>query len=179
MSERFNVPDSKSGVLSKVPGVRIPLSPPSPAVAGYGGQSPLKVAKVAFARRSGLVHILIPLPMAINLKRIYEPYTAADGYRILVDRLWPRGVKKEGAHIDKWLKEVAPSTALRKWFDHDPGKWEQFRIKYHTELNGSPAFKELLADINQHHTITLLYAAKDEQYNQAVVLQQFINSLSV
>jgi uncharacterized protein YeaO (DUF488 family) len=117
--------------------------------------------------------------MAIKLKRIYEPYSAADGYRILVDRLWPRGMKKDAAHIDEWLKEIAPSTALRKWFNHEPEKWDQFRIKYHAELDGSAAFHEFLADIKRHQTITLLFAAKDEKYNQAVALRQFISSFSV
>ncbi|HWZ04650.1 MAG TPA: DUF488 domain-containing protein [Mucilaginibacter sp.] len=112
--------------------------------------------------------------MTIKVKRIYEPYSADDGYRILVDRLWPRGMKKEDARIDKWLKEIAPSTALRKWFNHEPDKWEQFRQKYHDELNASVALDELLADLKEHKTVTFLFSSKEEKINHAVVLKQFV-----
>jgi len=112
--------------------------------------------------------------MTVKIKRAYEPFTKSDGYRILVDRLWPRGIKKENAHIDKWMKEVAPSTALRKWFNHEPEKWQQFITKYRTELKGSAALEELIPLIKEHKAITLIYAAKNEQYNQAVALKQFI-----
>jgi uncharacterized protein YeaO (DUF488 family) len=112
--------------------------------------------------------------MAVKIKRIYEPYSPDDGYRILIDRLWPRGIKKEDAHIDIWLKEIAPSTALRKWFNHEPEKWEAFRKKYHEELNASTTFKELVSYLRKHKVITLLYAAKEEKLNHAIVLQQFI-----
>lgn len=108
------------------------------------------------------------------IKRIYEPYSDADGYRILVDRLWPRGIKKENAHIDKWLKEVAPSTALRKWFGHDAEKWDDFRKRYLAELKNSDALDELKNDLHQNKTITLLYAKKDEQHTHALILQQLI-----
>ena|SRR5689334_23818713 len=111
--------------------------------------------------------------MSIAIKRVYEPFSKADGYRILVDRLWPRGLKKEDAHVDLWLKEVAPSTALRKWFNHEPEKWKSFLSKYKAELKGSAALEELQALRKQHKTITLLYGAKDEQHNQAVALKQF------
>lgn len=110
----------------------------------------------------------------IHLKRIYDPYSKEDGYRILVDRLWPRGIKKEKAHIDKWLKEVSPSNALREEFHHQPEKWEKFIAAYHSELKGSDAFAELEADIAKHKIVTLLYAAKDTAYNNAVALQKFI-----
>jgi uncharacterized protein YeaO (DUF488 family) len=113
--------------------------------------------------------------MTIKLKRIYAPYSTDDGYRVLVDRLWPRGIKKEDAHIDKWIKEVGPSTALRKWFNHEPEKWEEFCKKYHDELTGSPAFAELISFLHIHKTITLLFASKEEKYNQAIALKQFIN----
>jgi len=113
--------------------------------------------------------------MSVKIKRIYEPYSPTDGYRILIDRLWPRGVKKEGAHIDKWLKAIAPSTALRKWFDHDPEKWEEFRKRYHDELKRSTAISELAAYVHEHKTLTLLFAAKNEKYNDAIALQQFID----
>lgn len=112
--------------------------------------------------------------MKIKTKRIYEPAADSDGFRILVDRLWPRGMKKEEVHIDLWLKEVAPSTELRKWFNHEPEKWEQFMEKYHAELKGAAAFEELIALAEKHKTLTLLYGAKDEQYNQAVALKQFL-----
>ncbi|HEY5744627.1 MAG TPA: DUF488 domain-containing protein [Chryseolinea sp.] len=113
--------------------------------------------------------------MSIAIKRVYEPFSKADGYRILVDRLWPRGIKKEDAHVDQWLKEVAPSTALRKWFNHEPEKWKSFLTKYKAELKGSAALDELLALLKQHKTVTLLYGAKDEQHNQAAALKQFID----
>jgi uncharacterized protein YeaO (DUF488 family) len=112
--------------------------------------------------------------MKVQVKRIYEPFSKADGYRILVDRLWPRGIRKEDAHIDKWLKEVAPSTALRKWFHQDTSNWGQFVMKYHAELSGSAAVDELLADIKTHDTVTLLFAAKSEDHNHALVLKEFI-----
>jgi uncharacterized protein YeaO (DUF488 family) len=112
--------------------------------------------------------------VAIKIKRIYEPYSPSDGYRVLVDRLWPRGVEKATAHIDLWLKDVAPSTALRQWFDHDASKWEQFVSKYHNELKGSVAIQELIALKNQHKKITLLYGAKNEKHNQAVALMKLL-----
>jgi len=112
--------------------------------------------------------------MTIHIKRIYAPFAKTDGYRILVDRVWPRGIKKEEAHIDTWMKEVAPSTALRKWFNHEPEKWTQFKTKYHAELKGSEALKELRAAIRSHTTVTLLYGAKDEAHNQAVALQELL-----
>jgi len=113
--------------------------------------------------------------MSIAIKRIYEPFSKTDGYRILVDRLWPRGIKKENAHVDRWLKEVAPSTALRKWFNHEPEKWKSFVTKYRAELKGSSALDELLALRKQHKTVTLLYSAKDEQCNQAGALKGLID----
>ena len=113
--------------------------------------------------------------MTIAIKRAYEPFSKTDGYRILVDRLWPRGIKKEDAHVDQWLKEVAPSTALRKWFNHEPEKWKSFVTKYKAELRGSAALDELLALLKQNKTVTLLYSAKDEQHNQAVALKQIID----
>jgi uncharacterized protein YeaO (DUF488 family) len=114
------------------------------------------------------------LIMTVRIKRIYEPAAKSDGYRILVDRLWPRGIKKADAHFDKWLKEVAPTNELRKWFSHDPEKWKQFITKYHSELKGSDAFKELRSLVKEHKTVTLLYGAKDEEHNQAEALRQFL-----
>lgn len=112
--------------------------------------------------------------MKVCIKRIYEPYSSADGYRVLVDRLWPRGVKKETAHIDLWLKEIAPSTELRKWFHHEASNWSEFVKQYKLELRGSSALKELKALTKAHTTVTLLYGAKDEENNQAVVLQKMM-----
>ncbi len=112
----------------------------------------------------------------VLIKRIYEPAEKSDGFRILIDRLWPRGVKKEEAKIDVWLKEIAPSSELRKWFKHDPKKWNAFIKKYKDELQESPALEELRGLIKKHKTITLLYAAHDMQHNNALVLKDFISS---
>lgn len=113
--------------------------------------------------------------MTIFIKRIYEPPSATDGYRILVDRLWPRGLKKQDARIDEWLKEVAPSNELRKWFNHEPEKWEVFLKRYTEELRASPAFQSLQSLIAQHGIVTLVYAARDEHFNQAAVLLQMLH----
>jgi uncharacterized protein YeaO (DUF488 family) len=112
--------------------------------------------------------------MTIKIKRAYEPYTKTDGYRVLVDRLWPRGIKKEGAHINLWLKDVSPSTGLRKWFNHEPEKWKEFVTKYKAELKEAAALEQLIAVTKEHKTITLVYGAKEERYNQAVVLQNLL-----
>ena len=111
----------------------------------------------------------------IELKRIYEPYNKKDGYRVLVDRLWPRGVSKERAHLDIWLKDVAPSTELRKWFGHDPKKWNEFKKKYRAELKKNKEIVEILKQANKKYpTITLLYGAKDEVHNEAIVLAELL-----
>lgn len=111
----------------------------------------------------------------VSIKRIYEDYQDSDGFRILVDRLWPRGIKKENAHIDLWLKDISPSTELRKWFNHEAEKWDAFTKKYLIEIRAnSIANKELQAAIEQHSKVTLLYGAKDEEHNQAVVLKKWI-----
>jgi uncharacterized protein YeaO (DUF488 family) len=112
--------------------------------------------------------------MAVTIKRIYEPVAKTDGFRILVDRLWPRGVSKEKARIGLWLKDIAPSTDLRKWFNHEPDKWKEFCARYKMELKGSAALSELHALLRIHKDVTLLYAAKDEQHNEALALQQYI-----
>lgn len=112
----------------------------------------------------------------IAIKRIYETPAKNDGLRVLVDRLWPRGIKKEAAAIDGWEKELAPTNALRKWFDHDPGKWTGFQKKYKEELKQNPALDEFLKTYAGARKITLLYAAKDEQHNQAVVLQEVLKA---
>lgn len=113
----------------------------------------------------------------VKIKRIYEPLGDADGYRVLVDRLWPRGVKKESADIDLWMKEVTPSTGLRTWFGHDPEKWAAFSRKYRAELQKEEAsVKKLVALAKKHKTVTLLYAAKDQKHTHALVLQRYVNS---
>lgn len=108
--------------------------------------------------------------MSVVVKRIYEPIGNKDGYRILVDRLWPRGIKKENAEIDTWLKEVAPSTELRKWFHGGEGNFAEFRKKYLAELKQNPALKELKALIKEKKKVTLLYGAKNEEENHAIIL---------
>lgn len=112
----------------------------------------------------------------IQIKRAYEKRQSSDGYRVLVDRLWPRGLSKATLHADQWLKEVAPSTELRKWFNHDPGKWKEFEKRYKAELKGSEALAALQTIAKEHDTVTLLYAAHDEEHNNAVVLQAIIAS---
>lgn len=112
--------------------------------------------------------------MNVNLKRAYEVPAKTDGKRILVDRLWPRGVSKAKAAIDLWLKEVAPSTELRQWFAHDPDKWLEFKRRYRTELKGNPTLSELKALARQAN-ITLVYAAKDQLHNEAIVLKQILD----
>jgi len=115
----------------------------------------------------------------IRIKRVYSEPSARDGFRILVDRVWPRGFSKERARIDAWRKDLAPSTSLRKWFGHDPAKWIEFRNRYRKELrHGVPvdAFKELTS-LSRHKTITLVYGAADEQHNQAVVLKEVLDKM--
>lgn len=108
----------------------------------------------------------------IKLKRIYESTEAEDGYQILIDRLWPRGIGKEAAQIDLWLKEIAPSTSLRKWFKHDPQKWQEFQLRYKNELiANSQMFDKLKSLANKHQTITLLFASANKNFNHALVLK--------
>jgi uncharacterized protein YeaO (DUF488 family) len=115
--------------------------------------------------------------MNIRIKRIYEPAVPPDGYRILVDRLWPRGIKKESASVDVWLKEVAPSTSLRTWFAHDPRKWNVFKQKYLQELTNNEGLATLLETIHGHKVVTLLYGARDTEHNQAVVLKEYLEKM--
>ena len=111
----------------------------------------------------------------IKIKRIYERPAREDGWRVLVDRLWPRGLKKEAALIDLWMRDVAPSDALRRWFGHEPGKWPEFQKKYRAELAKKGEFIANLKKMaNEHGTLTLLYGAKDEQHNQAVALAELL-----
>ncbi|MRR34579.1 DUF488 family protein [bacterium] len=108
----------------------------------------------------------------IRLKRIYDPPEADDGIRVLVDGLWPRGISKSAARIDRWLRELAPSSALRTWFGHDPEKWEEFRERYREELRSRAELLALLREEAARETVTLLYAAKDRDCNNAVVVKE-------
>ncbi|MFT4245559.1 MAG: DUF488 domain-containing protein [Micrococcaceae bacterium] len=108
---------------------------------------------------------------SFTIKRIYEPATDTDGYRVLVDRLWPRGVSKDRATLDEWAKEISPSNELRKWFKHDSEKFQEFSQKYLTEVEENPKFTEIVSNWDKHDKVTLLYGAKDEKHNEAIVLQ--------
>lgn len=113
--------------------------------------------------------------MQIWLKRAYEPPGPQDGTRVLVDRLWPRGVRKEEAQIDLWLKQIAPSDSLRKWFNHDPNKWETFKERYYQELEADkPEQVRNLADIAGQGRVTLVFGAKDERLNNAAALKEYL-----
>ena len=112
--------------------------------------------------------------MNIRLKRAYEDAEKSDGTRILVDRLWPRGVTKARASIDLWLKDIAPSTELRKWFGHDPEKWKEFEKRYEAELRNNKAALEMLEEHARQGTITLIYGARDQTHNEAVVLKRLL-----
>lgn len=114
--------------------------------------------------------------MDIHIKRIYEKPLNSDGIRILVDRIWPRGIKKEDARLDEWLKEIAPSTELRKWFDHKENRFEEFSRKYKEELKGHRELTSQLLKYTQKKRLTLLYGAKDEKHNQAVVLKDYLEN---
>lgn len=113
--------------------------------------------------------------MKIKIKRVYEKPEKEDGCRILVDRLWPRGLTKEKASVDLWLKEIAPSTELRKWFEHDPDKWNGFRKQYHEELKKNKEQVSLLKEQMEKGMVTLVYGAKDEVHNEALVLKDFFS----
>lgn len=113
--------------------------------------------------------------MKTQIKRVYEQPDKSDGTRILVDRLWPRGLTKEKAQVDLWLKEIAPSAELRKWFGHDPDKWTEFKTRYKAEIDGNPKLVALLKEKIADGKVTLVYGAKDEQHNQAKALQQILH----
>ena len=112
--------------------------------------------------------------MKLTIKRVYEEPDKDDGTRILIDRLWPRGLSKEKAHVDLWLKEIAPSTELRKWFAHDPAKWTEFKTRYRAELKHNSEQLAVLKQAIIKGPVTLLYGAKDEQHNDAIVLQELL-----
>jgi len=113
--------------------------------------------------------------MSLRIKRAYERPERSDGLRILVDRVWPRGVSKKELKLDRWEKELAPSTVLRKWFAHDPTKWVEFKRRYHAELKKLTTPTAQLRKLARSHTVTLVYSAKDEEHNQAIALKEFIS----
>ena len=113
---------------------------------------------------------------SIQIKRVYDPPSEDDGMRILVDRLWPRGLKKSGAHIDYWAKDLAPTTSLRKWFNHEEDKFNEFRFSYLEELSSKQEIVRKILEKADNRTITLLFAASDRLHNQAVVLQDFLDN---
>jgi uncharacterized protein YeaO (DUF488 family) len=113
--------------------------------------------------------------MKTKIKRVYEKPAKEDGFRILADRLWPRGLTKEKASVDLWLKEIAPSTELRKWFGHDPEKWNDFKKKYVAELKKNKETVSILKEKIKEGTVTILYGARDEEHNEALVILDFLN----
>ncbi len=112
--------------------------------------------------------------MKIKIKRMYDPVEPDDGFRVLVDRVWPRGITKAQAQTQLWLREIAPSTELRKWFAHDPEKFEEFKKRYFKELDSKPDLVNQLLDIINQGPVTLLYSAKNREYNQAMVLKEYL-----
>jgi uncharacterized protein YeaO (DUF488 family) len=114
----------------------------------------------------------------IQIKRTYEPPARTDGRRVLIERLWPRGLKKDALDADAWLKDVAPSTDLRRWFGHDPERWETFRRRYRAELDRNPPAWKPLLDSGRAGTLTLLYSARDTDHNSAVVLREYLGEKS-
>ena len=110
----------------------------------------------------------------INIKRAYDPFSSTDGTRLLVERLWPRGIKKTSLEIKGWLKDVAPSAELRKWFSHDPAKWNEFRNRYFTELETNPDAWQPIIEAARHEAVTLIYSSHDTEHNNAVALEEFL-----
>jgi uncharacterized protein YeaO (DUF488 family) len=115
--------------------------------------------------------------ITIRIKRVYEEPEEADGLRVLVDRLWARGLSKEKARVDVWVKEIAPSTELRRWYGHDADKWPEFKTRYAAELNANPTGVEKLLSEVQAGTVTFLYSSKEERLNNAVALKEYIESI--
>ncbi len=110
----------------------------------------------------------------LKIKRIYEPPSPDDGKRILIDRLWARGIRKEEARIDEWIKEISPSNELRKWFAHDPAKWSEFKKRYRNELKDKKEILDRIKKEARRKTVTLLYSASDEEHNNAVAMKEFL-----
>jgi uncharacterized protein YeaO (DUF488 family) len=111
----------------------------------------------------------------LKIKRVYDPVSADDGKRILVDRLWPRGIKKEKAHIDEWLKEISPSNELRKWYSHDPAKWAEFKKRYKQEIAGKEGLLKKIKAEARKQTVTLLFSSKELERNNAVALKEMLD----
>ena len=125
-----------------------------------------------------IINIFLNRLIMIQLKRIYDSANDDDGYRVLIDRLWPRGLSKGNAKIDLWMKDIAPSTELRKWFHHDPDKWEEFQELYKEELSNNKDLLDQLLKLEKYNNkLTLLYSAKDRKRNQAVVILQLLSSI--
>lgn len=114
--------------------------------------------------------------MLIKLKRVYEKADVSDGYRMLVDRLWPRGISKAAADLDEWSKDLAPSDQLRGWYSHDAGKWPDFKQRYFAELSGREELIRLIAEKALTNTVTFVYAAKDEEHNNAAALKEYVET---
>lgn len=112
--------------------------------------------------------------MDLTVKRVYDEPSGSDGYRVLVDRLWPRGLSKDKAHVDEWLKDLGPSTGLRTWYGHEVAKWPEFREKYRAELAAKSELWQPIVDRAKHGRVTLLFGARDQEHNQAVVLREFL-----
>ena len=113
----------------------------------------------------------------IKLKRVYEAPESSDGVRILVERLWPRGMKKEALELDEWLRDVAPSNELRRWFGHDPSRWDEFRQRYGAELDAHPEVWQPILDAAERSTVTLLFSAHDVEHNNAVALKRYLDQI--
>jgi uncharacterized protein YeaO (DUF488 family) len=118
----------------------------------------------------------IKMPISIRIKRVYDPSSPQDGLRILVDRLWPRGLSKEKAKVDLWLREIAPSNELRKWYGHEPDKWTEFKKKYLKEIEEKKAEFELLRKKARQGTVTFLFSSREEKLNNAAALKEFVES---
>lgn len=110
----------------------------------------------------------------VRLKRVYEPPSPEDGVRVLVDRLWPRGLRKADAAVGRWMKDIAPSTELRQWFGHAPERWQEFRHRYARELQQHASAIDELRELARHNTVTLVFGARDEEHNDAVVLREIL-----
>ena len=110
----------------------------------------------------------------IRVKRVYEPFEKSDGVRFLVDHLWPRGLKKDAVHVERWIKAVSPSNELRSWFGHEPGKWKEFQRRYFAELNEQPETWAALLEAAREKDITLVYSARDTEHNNAVALKLYL-----
>lgn len=112
----------------------------------------------------------------IYLKRVYDPIVQADGTRLLIERLWPRGITKSSLKIESWIKDVAPSTELRKWFSHDPAKWDEFRRRYFAELKKHPEAWRPIIEAMRHGNVTLIYSSHDTEHNNAIALKEFLTN---